>query len=545
MGPILVFGHKNPDNDSIVSAVAYAHLKNLTDPANAYLPARLGPVPKETRWVFERFGVELPHEISHVMTRVSDVMTPEPVTVLADETMLTAGRIMREHGVRGVPVVDIAGHPVGLVSERVLAEHFLDDLELAGFQGQPVTIARLVRVLDGELVCGDPEACLAGDVIVGAAEPSTIAERVREGDALIVGDRLRTPAMALAAGVSCLVSTGSFRPGDDVIHLAEKEHAAVIITPHDTFSAARLVSLAHAVGDLMDTGVLTVTPETLLAEAAEDLIASPHREAVVAGEDGRVCGILTRTDVARGTRRRVVLVDHNESAQSAVGIEDAAVVEIVDHHRVGDIQSAGPILFLNLPVGSTATIVATRFQQLGMEIPAPMAGILLSAVLTDTVLLKSPTTTDTDRRIVSDLAAIVRVDPLEFGMDVFRSRSAGEMFSASKVVGTDAKEFRVGELRVLVAQYETVDVKPVLEHLAEVEEAMRAQSVSHGYDAVVLMVTDIVREGSHIVAVGKTRPVERALGVSLAEGPAWMPGVLSRKKQVAARLVDSAGQGTA
>jgi manganese-dependent inorganic pyrophosphatase len=281
--------------------------------------------------------------------------------------------------------------------------------------------------------------------------------------------------------------------------------------------------------------------DTLLSEAAEDLISSPHREALVAGDHGRVVGILTRTDVARGTRRRVVLVDHNEAAQSAVGIEDAAVVEIVDHHRVGDIQSAGPIMFLNLPVGSTATIVATRYQELCVEIPVSIAGILLGAVLTDTVLLKSPTTTDVDRRIASDLSRILGVDPLDYGMEVFRSRSVGEVFSAEKIVGTDAKEFRVGELRMLVAQYETVDITAALEHVEEVRGAMEAQLATHGYDAVVLMLTDIVREGSEIVAVGALRPVERALGVSLSTGSAWMPGVLSRKKQVAARLVDAAG----
>jgi manganese-dependent inorganic pyrophosphatase len=541
MGPILVFGHKNPDNDSISSAVAYAHLKNVIDPDNVYVAARLGPVPKETCWVFERFGAQLPEEIGHVRTRVRDVMTADPVVISAEEPMLVAGCLMREHGVRGLPVVDIAGHAVGLVSERVLAERYLDETELAGFQRQPVTVDRLVRALAGTLVTGDPAACISGDVLVGAAEPSTLVERVREGDTVIVGDRLRTQPMVLAAGVACLISTGGFVPAADVVELAKRSGAALITTPHDAYSAARLVSLAHAVGDLMDTDVLSVGLDTLLSEAAEDLISSPHREAVVTDEHGRVVGILTRTDVARGARRRVVLVDHNEAAQSAAGIEDAAVVEIVDHHRVGDIQSAGPILFLNLPVGSTATIVATRYQAMGVEIPVSIAGILLGAVLTDTVLLKSPTTTDVDRRVVSELACIVDVEPLEYGMEVFRSRSAGEVFSAEKIVGADAKEFRAGELRMLVAQYETVDVAPVLDHLDEVRSVMEAQLAAHGYDAVVLMITDIVREGSEIVATGAVRRVERALGISLATGSAWMPGVLSRKKQIAARLVDAAG----
>ena len=538
MGPILVFGHKNPDNDSVCSAVAYAHLKNLTDPGNVYVAARLGTMPRETEWVFEHFGVAAPEQIDHVRTRVRDVMTPDPVTIGQAEPMLAAGRIMREHGVRGLPVVDAEARSTGLISERVLAERYLDETEIVGFQRMPVTVGALARVLEATLVCGDAGTEIAGDVIVGAAEPSSVVARIAPGDVLIVGDRLRTQPAGIEAGAALLIVTAGAQAAPGVLELAHEKGAAVLLTAHDTYSAARLVSLAHAVGDLADSDVLVTSPDTLLSEAAEDLIGSPHREALVLDEDARVVGILTRTDVARGVRRRVVLVDHNEAAHSAHGIEDAAVVEIVDHHRVGDIQTAGPILFLNLPVGSTATIVATRYEQLGVEVPLAMAGILLSAALTDTVLLKSPTTTDLDRDVVARLAETIGVDAFEFGMEVFRSRSAGEAFSADRVVGTDAKEFRIGDVTVLVSQYETVDTAPVMSHADEVRSAMSAQLAAHGYGAVVLMVTDIVREGSEILAVGNTRIVERALGISLAAGSAWMPGVLSRKKQVAARLVD-------
>jgi len=539
VGPVLVFGHKNPDNDSICSAVAYAHLKNLVDGENVYVPARLGPVPSETRWVFERFGLELPEQIDHVHTRVRDVMTERVFTITPEAPMLEAGRLMREHDVRALPVVDAESRVVGLVSQRMLAERYLEETAIAGFAEIPVSLSRLVRVLEAELLVGDPTIRLAGNVLIGAMEPETVVSHVKPGDALIVGNRVRTQPLALEAGVACLIVTGGVKPAPEVLERAAEKGAAVLLTARDTYSAARLVSLAHAVGDLMETDALHLSPDTLLSEASEDLLGSHHREAIVVGDDGHCVGILTRTNIARGIRRRVVLVDHNEASQSVAGIEDASVVEIVDHHRVGDIQTAGPILFLNLPVGSTATIVATRYQMLGVEVPAPIAGVLLAAVLTDTVLLKSPTTTSLDREVVERLAVIAETDPMELGMELFRSRSAGEEFSAERVVRADVKEYRVGDVVAAIAQYEAVDLAPVMERAEEVRSAMRAYMEQRGYDLVVLMATDVVREGSEIFAVGKTRLIERALDVSLAQGSAWLPGVLSRKKQIAAKLVDA------
>jgi len=540
MGPVLVFGHKNPDNDSICSAVAYAHLKNLTDTAHVYVPARLGPLPPETAWVFDRFGVQPPEEIAHVHTRVRDVMTADVVSVDLEATMLDAGRVMRERGVRALPVLEV-GRVRGLINQGILAEAYLGETEIRGFSGVPVAVRHLVAVVDGTLLVGDPDMVLSGGVLIGAMEPQTMVGYIREGDTLVVGDRRRSQPMALEAGVACLIVTGGSPPAPEVLELARERGAAVVSTSHDTFAAARLVNLSHTVGDVMDTDVLLFEPEMLLSEALEDLLGSTHREAVVVDEFGAPVGMITRTNVARGTRRRVILVDHNETAQSAVGIEEAEVMEVVDHHRIGDVQTYGPILFLNIPVGSTATVVAMRYEEMGVPVPRPMAGILLSAVLSDTVLLKSPTTTETDHRIAASLAAAIGVDPLSFGLEMFRARTAGETFSAERAVRADLKEYRAGDTLAAIGQVETVDLAAVMEHAEEIRSVMDALREARRYDLVLLMVTDVVREGSEIIAVGKIRLAERGLGVSLAEGSAWMPGVLSRKKQVAARLVDAAG----
>lgn len=541
MGAVLVFGHKNPDNDSICSAVAYAHLKNLTDTENIYLPARLGPLPRETAWVFERFGVQPPDEISHVHTRVRDIMSAEVTSVDVDTTMLDAGRLMRELNVRALPVLG-EGTVHGLINETILADAYLGEIEMRGFASMPVALRHIVDVLDGTLLAGDPDMVLSGGVLIGAMEPETMVGYITEGDTLVVGDRVRSQPMALEAGVACLIITGGMTPACEVLELARDRRAAVVVTSYATFAAARLVNLSHTVGDMMNTDVLRFDPEMLLSEALEDLLGPTHREGVVVDDANRPLGMVTRTNVARGTRRRVILVDHNEMAQSAPGIESADVMEVVDHHRIGDVQTYGPILFLNIPVGSTATIVAMRYEELGVSIDRSMAGILLSAVLSDTVLLKSPTTTPADHRIATKLAEMVGVAPLTFGLEMFKVRSAGEMFSAERAVAGDLKEYRVGDTLVAIGQIETVELDSVLGRIDDIRAVMAGLQETRGYDLVLLMVTDVVREGTEIVAVGKVRLAERGLGVSLADGTAWMPGVLSRKKQVAARLVDAAGR---
>jgi manganese-dependent inorganic pyrophosphatase len=540
VGPILVFGHRNPDNDSICSAVAYAHLKNLTDPARVYVPVRLGSVPAETAWAFDRFGVELPEMIGHVRTRVTDVMTTDVVSVAPTDTLLSVGRVLAEHGVRALPVLD--GDQVkGLVTMQALATRYVDDLSVSGFVGRPVTVGSLAATLDAEVLTGDVAKVLEGNVLIGAMEPSTMVSYIKPGDTLIVGDRRRTQPMAIEAGVACLVITGGTRPGAEVFEAAEKAGAAVLLTDKDSYGAARLMNLSHPVRDMMETDALMLEPETLLSEAAEDLFASPYREAIVLEADGTLAGLLTRTNVARAGKREVILVDHNEVAQSADGVDEAAVVEIVDHHRIGDIETSGPIRFLNLPVGASATIVTLEFRRHEIDPSPEIAGLLLAAILTDTVMLKSPTTTDIDREMVDYLSSEVDLDPVEFGMEMFRSRTLGQAFSADKVVKADMKEYRVGESRVVISQVETVDLDDVLSHRDELLRYMETLSSDRGYDVALLMVTDVVREGSELLVVGKRRVAERAFGVSFESGSAWFDGMLSRKKQVAPRLVENAG----
>jgi len=297
-------------------------------------------------------------------------------------------------------------------------------------------------------------------------------------------------------------------------------------------------SLNQKVSDITEKEVLELDKAGLLKEAIEDLMASSLREAVVLDDEQRCIGIVTRSDVATRPRRKVVLVDHNEISQAPLGVEDAEVLAIIDHHRIGDVSTASPIQFINLPVGSTATIVSMEYAKHGVEIPIGIAKVLLSALLTDTIILKSPTTTQTDKDQADYLASIAQVSINEFGLEIFKQRATVGEVSAPKLVGTDSKEFQIGDAMALISQFETFDLATIMEHEQEIRDEMRRLKDSRDYEFVLLMITDIMAEGSQFICEGNRRIVNRVFNINCTgKGGTWMPGILSRKKQVAARIL--------
>ena len=424
--PVIVVGHKHPDNDSIAAAVGYAYLKNqlmkrtLKTNTEAeeytYIPARLGPLPEESESILSHYEIEPPEAIAHVHVRVQDVMSENPVSISENASLIDAGRLLRKHNIRALVVNDEEGKYRGLITTRMIAERYISAMDT-----------------DSE---------------------STI-------DTLAVAN--------------------------DLIN-----------------------SLTQVVSSLTETDVLVLSPDGLLKDAIADLMGSELREAVVLDTEGYCIGIVTRSDVARQTRRRVILVDHNERSQAVNGIDEAEVMEIIDHHRIGDISTANPIRFLNYPLGSSATIVTMQFREYGVTIPEGIAAVLLSAIMTDTVILKSPTTTDIDRIQADYLADIIGEDATEFGLKVFQCRGADAELPVETLVSSDSKEFQVGDDTILIAQHETVTLQAVLNREAEIREYMSDIRERHNYDFVLLLVTDIFAEGSQFIVEGDHHKVTRS-----------------------------------
>lgn len=454
--PVLIVGHKNPDNDSIAAAVGYAYLKNELmkrtlekDPdaeKMVYVPARLGPLPQESEAILKEYDIEPPELVNHVHARIQDVMTPDPIGLSSDKTLLDAGRLLRKHNKRAVVVEDPDGKYCGLVSLRMVANRY--------------------------------------------------------------------------------VSAMDHCDGDD--------------SGRDLENAARDLasSLSQPVTELIEEDVVFLNTEDLLKDAAPSILMSELREGVVLDDDGHCIGIVTRTDVAKNPKRKVILVDHNERSQAANGIDEADVIEIIDHHRIGDVSTANPIRFLNMPLGSSATIVALQFVEQGIDIPVGIAAVLLSAIMTDTVILKSPTATPVDEEIAEHLASIVGQPVQDFGMKVLSYRGGDADLPIEKLATADSKEFVVGDDTILIAQHETVTLDVVMEREQEIREFLADLREKNDYAYVLLLVTDIFAEGSMFIVEGLHGHIDRVFGIDSSKST-WVPGILSRKKQVAAPLLES------
>jgi manganese-dependent inorganic pyrophosphatase len=537
MEAIYIFGHKNPDTDSVCSALAYAFLKNLQ--AQGHIPARLGELNSETRFVLNTFGAPEPIFLPHIFVRAQDVMTTGVISAPAACTIHDVGRLMNQHKIQAVPVVDEKGRVQGVVTEHALARNYLKELGVQGLRQTPTELSKIVDTLNARLIVGEPAAQVRGNVVIGAMSPEAMVGYIAPGDLVVLGNRENAQEAALRCQISCLIITGNFDPSPAIQQLARQQGAAIIVTPHDTFATARLINLSVSALQLLDSEVLTVSPDALIREIGPDLVNSRAAIALVNDDEGRLVGVLTKSDLVTRRRRQVILVDHSERSQSVDGIEHATILEILDHHRLGGLQTAEPILALIAPVGCTATLVLRRYQEMGVTPPPDMAGLMIGAILSDTMLLKSPTTTAEDVTAVAYLGQVLGEEPLAFGRRMYHAKFDLAALSPEAIAINDLKTFVFGPVTVGISQVEVADKAAILARKADILAAMSRFQASHNFDLLLLMVSDILLEGTELLAVGHTRLVEKAFGIPLQEQSLYLPGVLSRKKQVVPPLASA------
>lgn len=514
--------------------MAYAALNNALGNSD-YVAACLGHLNDETAFLLERFGFAPPMYISTVRTQVRDIEFDRPPMLSSGVAVSRAWEVLRAStGLSAVPVTDEQGHLFGMITTGSIAEKDMDSIQHPAIDQVPVF--NLLSALEGLIINDESDVfdSISGDVVIALPTGGSCAPAFREGSVVICGQQEDVVEQALKAHASCVILCQT--------DLAEKyrglsSKTCIIATPCDAYRAARMIYQAMPIGRIAQiNNIVHFHLDDYIDDVRDAVLQSRYRSYPVLDEEQKVVGTLSRYHLIRPRRKRVVLVDHNERAQSVQGLEQAEILAIIDHHRLADVQTGNPVFMRNEPVGSTTTIVATMYQERGLMPSQRLAGLMAAAILSDTVMFKSPTCTSHDRRIADRLARIAGIDLDALGKEIFSiGSSAGK--SVEELLNTDFKEFHIAGHNLGIGQITCLDAEGVLARLPELLPAMKKMKQSRSYDLQLLMLTDVLREGTELIYLGDEDVIRMAFNVSEAPNHhVFLPGVVSRKKQIVPAL---------
>ena len=530
--PIYVIGHRNPDTDSICSSLAYAALKQAL--GQDAVAARTGQVNAETKYALEYFGVEAPIFLSDLYPRVKDVMLDSDTIVRETDTLRELGKIMQEKSLRSVPVTDEEGVLAGIVTVSDLAQRYFEEINMQNLDKAGVYLRAVIASIEGKvLASADEDTLVKGTVRIASSSRHTAAKLVQPGDVVLVGEgRYDSMMEILEHEIACLIMTDEGNVPDDILAKARARHILLAVTAYDAYTAARLINQCVPVGYIMKKSMISFGQQQLLSDIKGTIASTNFRNYPVV-ENGRLIGLVSRDNLMVPEPEQVILVDHNERGQAIEGIENARIVEIIDHHRLGGMQTGEPIYIREEPVGCTATIIANMYWQNNVEITAPIAGLLLSAIISDTVLFKSPTCTAYDMKTAERLAGIAGVKMVQYGMDMLKAGSGIGDMSPIEIVKNDMKEFQFGDYHVLISQISVMGYEEIMALKDRLLESMSAVSEQENFDLMLLMVTNILEESTELLYVGSPKTlIGDAFKKDASGNSIYLPGVMSRKKQI-------------
>lgn len=530
---IYVFGHKNPDTDSICAAIGYSYYLEETTGKNV-CPARLGEINKETEFVLDYFNVDLPAMVTTVKLQIKDVGIDMVIPISPDISIRKAWNIMKKQNVKTLPVVNDSGRLVGVCTLSDLTNNYMDVSINNLFSQSKTSFKNIIETISGRLINDQNfDFSNTNKIIVAAMEIDEVQNRISKNDVVIVGDRCQVQKKAIEKGASCLIVTGNHKPDDEILKLAQEKGCMVISVPHDSFTTSRLINQSIPVSFVMSTkNIISFDIEDYIDDIKEIMLDTRYRAYPVI-DNNKVVGTISRYHLIKRKRKKVILVDHNERSQSVEGLEDAEILEIIDHHRIGDIETSTPVIFSNRPLGSTSTIVSNLFFENGVAIPKKIAGILCGAIISDTLLFKSPTSTSNDEIMARKLSDIAGIDIYDFSNMMFKAGTSLVGKSAEEIFYQDFKELHIGKKRIGIGQVTTMDIDGISPMKEDLLSLMENISENKGLDIVMLMLTDIINEGSEILFTGNDREiVNKAFNIYTEKGTMYLQGVVSRKKQV-------------
>ena len=532
---VYVSGHKNPDTDSICSAIAYSYLLNATNKYNA-VPVRLGEVNRETEYILKRFGVEHPVLLKTVKQKVEDLNYDKVTVFSKDLTLKTAWFLLKQQNLKSAPILDEHGQLLGLLSTSNIIEGYMDQWDSEVLKKAKTPVENVIDTLEANVIyLNEALKVINGDIHIAAMSGNEAKKRIHENDVVIVGgDRSDDLEELISVKPSLIILTGSLTSNEHVVNKCKEQGISIVSTPFNTYQTSQQIVQAVPVEYVMIKGdIKTFSTDDTLDYMKEVMSETRYRGYPVIDLNNRCVGSISRFALLKGLRKKVILVDHNERGQSIPGIEEADILEIVDHHRVADIQTVGPLLFRGEPLGSTATIVTRMFEEQDVEMPSHIAGLLLGAVVSDTLLFKSPTCTPVDTKIAKKLAEIAGVNIQEFAMEMFKAGTSLVGKTVDEIFNQDFKKFSFDNLQVGVAQVNSMDIEGFLPYKKDMLDYMNKFAEDNNLEFTLLLLTDIINANSEIF-VGGPRPelVEKAFNVQLTDRQGTLEGVISRKKQV-------------
>ena len=532
---VVVIGHRNPDTDSICSAIAYAELKNKTSDLVCE-PRRAGKMNQETEFVLKKFGVKPPRMCTDVNPKIRDVDYREMPGIPGSTSLRKAWEIMRDKQIDTLPVTSPDNELEGVITVKDIATANMDVFDTGILAKSQTTYRNILETLGGTMVVGrEDDVCTTGHIRIGTATPEMLENTVEKGDIVILTNRYESQLCAIEKEASLLIICNGSKVGRTIQRIAEEMGVAIMSAPVDTYAAGKLISQCAPISYYMTrSDIMKFTLVTPVADVTRVMAKVRHRYFPILDEDGKYCGMVSRRNIINLQKRRIILVDHNEATQAVEGFDQAEILEIIDHHRIGSLETSGPVYFRNQPVGCTATIITQMYDENGMEIPPQIAGLLLAAILSDTLVFRSPTCTPLDEALAKRLAKIAGVDIDEFASEMFEAGEKLDGKTAEEVFLQDFKVFMCGDIRFGVAQGSYMTRKNLLaaEALLQpyLEEARNKQNVEDLY----MLLTDVPKEESVVISDGRyasevlsdgfeTQPAE--------DGSFTLPGVVSRKKQ--------------
>jgi manganese-dependent inorganic pyrophosphatase len=529
--PVYVIGHKNSDMDSVASAYAYARLLQLQGEESA-IPARHGELKPEIRFVLDRYQVEAPEALEDVYLQVKDVMRRGVISAHIDQPLLEAGQLIQDSNRRAMPVIDSENRVHGIIANEDFAKLFFNDLDPRSVNRIPLIKENLVKTLHGRVLV-EGRRPLGNRVLVGAMEADTMAEYIEPGCLVVIGDREDAQLVAIEHGASALVVTGDLLVSAKTLAVARQQGVLVISTAHHTFTAVRLINLSMRVQDIMSHEFESCHPDDHISDVQQKL--TRHRSLPVVDDDGKLVGFLSRTDIIKAHPKRVIQVDHNERSQAVDGIEEADLLGIIDHHRIAEVYTTRPIMFRAEPVGCTGTIITGLYHEAGIKIPREVAGIMLAGLLTDTLILRSPTCTPRDERVAQELATIAGEDIEKYGKAIFAA-AAQDLSErpAEALITSDFKEFSVQDAKFAIGTVESASPEVIEERIPELLKTMQRIAQERNYTSFMFMIVDIINMRCHLLIEGGEQAVAEVLNTSLGQNghSLIVDGMVSRKKQL-------------